>query len=338
MSHYLYVHWITAMFLFWNGARILAYLPTVAKVWARDADVRSYSLVSWGIWFFSNVTFALMLFEAGGAQPNQMFWMNVGNATMCIIVFVLILLKKARLATSVGHTMPNTPTNQLDIWTLRDQGNTLMRLCQYEEAIRAYDAYLTHFQDSAATLNQALCLEKLGRLAEALPLYQELAERNVLSGLVNGSNCLKKMGDINGALEYATRATRLDQGDPAAWIALGSLQFTLGAWRDAVESYSRARQLDPMDPTLPYNAALAALRMNDTDLAREALQAFLSLAPLDDGRRRLPESRSAGVVISRPAHFPASAIRGRPSNSGSTTLPERSAVGPIQVAVRIRLQ
>jgi hypothetical protein len=68
-----------------------------------------------------------------------------------------------QIVTPLGHVMPNPPTVELDIWTLRDQGNTLMRLRQYEEAIRAFDTFLAHFPDGAAALNRAYCLENLGQ-------------------------------------------------------------------------------------------------------------------------------------------------------------------------------
>src|SRR5689334_10992471 len=86
MSHELYVQALSAMFLFWNGARVLTYLPTIGKLLARETDVRSYSLLSWGSWVLSNGTFALMLLEMSRGVPNQMFWMNVANTLMCLVV------------------------------------------------------------------------------------------------------------------------------------------------------------------------------------------------------------------------------------------------------------
>jgi hypothetical protein len=103
MSHELYIQALSAMFLFWNGARILTYLPTIGKLLAREADVRSHSLLSWGSWALSNGTFALMLLEMSRGIPNGMFWMNLANTLMCAIVSVIILFKRfPRLHTSVS--------------------------------------------------------------------------------------------------------------------------------------------------------------------------------------------------------------------------------------------
>ncbi|MGF6779718.1 hypothetical protein P3T21_004947 [Paraburkholderia sp. GAS334] len=94
MSHELYIQALSAMFLFWNGARILTYLPTIGKLLAREADVRSHSLLSWGSWTFSNGTFALMLLEMSRGIPNGMFWMNLTNTLMCVIVSLIILFRR----------------------------------------------------------------------------------------------------------------------------------------------------------------------------------------------------------------------------------------------------
>jgi hypothetical protein len=94
MSHELYIQVLSAMFLFWNGARILTYLPTIGKLLAREADVRSHSLLSWGSWAISNGTFALMLLEMSRGIPNGMFWMNLANTLMCVIVSVIILFRR----------------------------------------------------------------------------------------------------------------------------------------------------------------------------------------------------------------------------------------------------
>jgi hypothetical protein len=96
MSHELYVEALNAMFLFWNATRVLTYLPTIGKLLTPEADVRSYSLVSWVSWALSNGTFALMLLEMSRGIPTQMFWLNVANTLMCVIVSVILLLKQFR--------------------------------------------------------------------------------------------------------------------------------------------------------------------------------------------------------------------------------------------------
>jgi hypothetical protein len=113
MSHELYIQILSAMFLFWNGARILTYLPTIGKLLAREADVRSHSLLSWGSWTISNGTFALMLLEMSRGIPNGMFWMNLANTLMCVIVSFIILFRRfPRLHTSLSKVYRRITRNE----------------------------------------------------------------------------------------------------------------------------------------------------------------------------------------------------------------------------------
>ncbi len=113
MSHELYIQALSAMFLFWNGARILTYLPTIGKLLAREADVRSHSLLSWASWALSNGTFALMLLEMSRGIPNGMFWMNLANTLMCVIVSLIILFRRfPRLHTSVSKVYRQIRRNE----------------------------------------------------------------------------------------------------------------------------------------------------------------------------------------------------------------------------------
>jgi hypothetical protein len=113
MSHELYIQALSAMFLFWNGARILTYLPTIGKLLAREADMRSHSLLSWGSWALSNGTFALMLLEMSRGIPNGMFWMNLANTLMCAIVSFIILFRRfPRLHTSVSKVYRKIRRNE----------------------------------------------------------------------------------------------------------------------------------------------------------------------------------------------------------------------------------
>lgn len=102
MAHAVYVQVLTAMFLFWNWARILTYLPTIAKLLRKDADVRSHSLLTWGSWTLSNATFALMLLEQNHGVPERMFWMNCGNTLMCLITLAVIAVRRSQLRATGG--------------------------------------------------------------------------------------------------------------------------------------------------------------------------------------------------------------------------------------------
>ena len=92
----LYLQWLTLRFLFWNGARILTYLPTILKLLHAGASARDYSLATWGCWVMSNGTFCLYLYEQGGRVLNGMVLINAGNTLMCLVTSILIFKLQRR--------------------------------------------------------------------------------------------------------------------------------------------------------------------------------------------------------------------------------------------------
>lgn len=190
------------------------------------------------------------------------------------------------VAARMGVQIPAPPTAKTDVWTYPEQGNSLMRLGKYEEAIVAFDQFLRTFStDGNVLLNRACCLGKLGRYDEAMTVYEPLARRDEIAGLVNGSDCLRRLGRLQEALSYALRAVELFPTDADAWLALGGIQFGLEEWPGAVDSYGRAHQLQPSEPTPLYNIAIAAARIPDDALTNKASAQFLKLATPDDQRR-----------------------------------------------------
>jgi eukaryotic-like serine/threonine-protein kinase len=143
----------------------------------------------------------------------------------------------AEVARREKVTVPERSRPTDDFWVLRDQGNSLMRLGNYEEAIKAFDRFLAVLSfDGSVIFNRAVCLENLGRYAEALKVYETCANRGEVGGLVNGSNCLTKLGRREEALAYAKRAVETAPKDPDCCICLGNASYTLGRWEDAMRA------------------------------------------------------------------------------------------------------
>lgn len=189
------------------------------------------------------------------------------------------------VATQRGVVVPQCPQAGQNAWVLRDQGNTFMRLGKYLEAIKAYDEFLSVFPDGSVVFNRAVCLQNTGRYAEALKVYEPLALCNDVKGLVNGSNCLRKLGRKDEALSFARMAVQHDPHDVDCWVSLGNAASALARWEDAMRAYQTAHKLDPSAPTPAYNFGLAAERAGNTDSARLAYSTFLKLSLPDDSRR-----------------------------------------------------
>ncbi|HVI40843.1 MAG TPA: hypothetical protein VM577_09300 [Anaerovoracaceae bacterium] len=100
------------MFLFWNSVRIFTYVPTIMKLLKKDADVRSYSLATWGSWVLSNLTFALMLLENNHGVPDKMFLINMGNTVMCLATSLIIMRLKCKVKKEASTQETILPTLQ----------------------------------------------------------------------------------------------------------------------------------------------------------------------------------------------------------------------------------
>jgi eukaryotic-like serine/threonine-protein kinase len=207
-------------------------------------------------------------------------------------------------AKSKGISVPRQPAAGDDIWAYRDKGNTLLRLGKYEEAIVAYDRFLSEFPDDSVLLNKAVSLENLGRLEEALELYQQLCKQGDYRAFVNAAECYKKLDKYDLAVRSASRATEIKPDDGSCWIALGNVKYAMGRARDsgrkgsssrelyidAALAYQHAAVISPSEPTPHYNLALARNKSGDMKGASRSLLRFLKIAaPLDERRTTAQE-------------------------------------------------
>ena len=197
----------------------------------------------------------------------------------------------ASVATRHQISVPVRAKETTNFWVLRDQGNTFMRLGRYQEAIKAFDAFLAVMPDESAAFNRAVCLENLGRFEEALRTYERFAGNDDVKGLVNIGNCLRALGKKDEAFNYAKRAVVLKPDDVSCWVAMGNGAFSLENWEEAMSAYAAAHRLDPSDPTPSYNFGLAALRAGLTEPAKKAFIAFMLSSMPDDDRRTYVEER-----------------------------------------------
>jgi hypothetical protein len=80
-------------FLLCNGARVLAYLPTLWAIHA-SGDTSQHSLWTWGTWMMANLTMGLWLFERDrgcGGRLDRAVLISVMNGVMCLSAVLLIL-------------------------------------------------------------------------------------------------------------------------------------------------------------------------------------------------------------------------------------------------------
>lgn len=78
-------------FTAFNAVRVLTYLQTI---WAihQNAASGQHSLLTWFAWFGANLTMGLWLYEQADQRLERAALVNFGNAAMCLITGMVILL------------------------------------------------------------------------------------------------------------------------------------------------------------------------------------------------------------------------------------------------------
>ena len=84
-------------------------------------------------------------------------------------------------------------------------------------------------------------------------------EINPLSAeaLLAWAYAVRRLGDVPAALELYARATRLQPENAITWRYLGQYQLAVGRRQSAVDSLTRAHELDPNDPLAESWLAIA---------------------------------------------------------------------------------
>ncbi len=84
---------LTWAFTFFSAIRVLAYLPTMWTLW-QSGDSSQHSLWTWCTWLGANLTMSLWLIDRNGARIDRAASVNLGNAAMCLVVIVLIVVER----------------------------------------------------------------------------------------------------------------------------------------------------------------------------------------------------------------------------------------------------
>ena len=124
-------------------------------------------------------------------------------------------------------------------------------------------------------------LIELGRLEEAGALCQEIVARNPMAVMAwnNLAIVRRRLGDLDGALECATRAVKLNPRYAKGWSNRATVLVQLRRFEEAVGAADTALECDPRTAGA-YAAKAAALReLGHHEAARACLQEGLGLLP-----------------------------------------------------------
>jgi tetratricopeptide (TPR) repeat protein len=138
----------------------------------------------------------------------------------------------------------------------------------------------------AATLRAGLASEKAGNLDQAIDAYLRadrmfpgMADHDAPSWLL--ARTYRQKGDTAKALEYLTRATRIQESNLEANKLEGELLARAGQAKDAAAAYERAIFITPYEPAIHVALAEAAAAAGDHRTAVRERQAVVALKPSD---------------------------------------------------------
>ena len=90
-----YARALAWLFTLFNSVRVLAYVPTMWAI-ASSGDSTQHSLWTWCTWLGANATMAAWLYEGNGHRLDRVVAVNIGNASMCAVIVVLIVAQRLR--------------------------------------------------------------------------------------------------------------------------------------------------------------------------------------------------------------------------------------------------
>ncbi len=87
----LYSSLLSWAFALFSSTRLITYLPTLWAIHI-SGDSSQHSLLTWLAWLGSHATTAAWLYEDSGRRVNKVIAVTCGNAVMCLVTSVLILV------------------------------------------------------------------------------------------------------------------------------------------------------------------------------------------------------------------------------------------------------
>jgi tetratricopeptide (TPR) repeat protein len=135
----------------------------------------------------------------------------------------------------------------------------------------AVEAQLAHAQVEVADGKAAAAGELLQPLLEARPTHPEIA--------AIGADIERAHERHAEAEQIVRRALEAHPDDGLLLTALGRVQMAREQWREAFDSLTRAVENDATDPSRHTDRGIAARRIDNDDVARQAFDAALELSP-----------------------------------------------------------
>lgn len=154
-----------------------------------------------------------------------------------------------------------------------EYGRTLVVAGRDEDA-------LAPLREAASALDLAMALQRLGRQAESIPLFEQAIAQDPanVSTLTNLGLALTLTGKAKEALPYFDRALKSSTAQAVIWKDRGVAHIQLSAFDEAIADFQQAIRLDASDPQLHYDLGLAYKFKDRVD---EAVQELTQAGQMD---------------------------------------------------------
>lgn len=165
-------------------------------------------------------------------------------------------------------------------------GYRQLRAERYGEAAATLSkAHSLDPRDASVMNNLAYCYSMMTppKVAEAIAVTKQLreAQPNLFEPAYNLSSLYLMQNDYAAARDAATAALRINATDPYALNNLGRAFEGLKDHKSAAANYGKASDAKPQSKEFARNAAIEALRANDTAMAKKYVSRCISLGDND---------------------------------------------------------
>jgi tetratricopeptide (TPR) repeat protein len=143
---------------------------------------------------------------------------------------------------------------------LYNQGNTLIQLQRYEEALATYEKAIDIKSDYPQALyGKGKALFQLKKYQESLIAYDQAIQiqPNYLEAWTNRGFVLVRLKRYSEAIATIDKVLQLKNDDPKVWQLKGDIFIKISQYNDAIKAYEQAINFQADNPELWYKKGLA---------------------------------------------------------------------------------
>lgn len=200
-----------------------------------------------------------------------------------------------------------------------ERGRDLQRRGRFEDAAAEFGRALEHEERPAGFFGRAMALVRLGDLEGAIRDFERVANATapmpmVRDATINLGRACRELRRHRESLAWFERAIQLDPRSSIALCGRAQARIQLALQTSdpnelerAITDLDEAVALDPSDPVLYWNRAIAYQQLSEERRAKEDVERFLDRAPpghqhREEAERMLETETPASPELSRRRH------------------------------------